>query len=140
MAQNRVEVHIPHTAFFTFNIAAGQNLKIGDWVELTGDREVSAATAGSKKVVGMVYAGSVGIDGVNDGFKGDDGNVVTVVVNKPLIYAVVTNNAPVAAGDLLKVTSAKRVATLAETDSLDQKVGMAVTSGEAGEKIVILLG
>lgn len=140
MAQNRVEVHIPHTAFFTFNVQAGQNLKIGDWVELSGDREVKAASSGSTKVVGMVYSGSVGIDGVNDGYKGDDKNVVTVVVNKPLVYAVVTDSAPVAAGDSLKVTSAKRVATLGETDTLDMKVGMAVTSGGTGEKIVILLG
>ncbi|AGY46816.1 hypothetical protein Blastoid_17 [Bacillus phage Blastoid] len=140
MAQNKVEVHIPHTAFFTFKVAAGQVLKIGDWVELTGDREVSAASAGSKKVVGMVYSGSVGLDGTNDGYKGDNGNVVTVVVNKPLIYATVTDSAPVTAGDSLKVTSAKRVATLGETDTLDQKVGMAVTSGGTGQKIVILLG
>ncbi|AMR60054.1 hypothetical protein LEO2_15 [Bacillus phage Leo2] len=140
MAQNRVEVHIPHTANFTFKVQAGQNVKIGDFVELSGDREVKPAAAGSKKVIGMVYSGSVGIDGVNDGYSGDKGQVATVVVNKPLVYATVTDSAPVAAGDPLKVTSAKRVATLGEDDTLDMKVGTAVTAGGTGQKIVILLG
>lgn len=153
MAQNLVEIHVPESANHSFAVAAGANVKIGDFVSLTSDGAVEPVATGkenSNKVIGMVYSGTVGVDGVNAGYDGNRGDVVTVIVNKPLVYATVTSNGPVAAGDYLVTTSAKRVATYdpptgdpdnpGGTDTPDMIIGRAITSGGAGERIAIMLG
>ncbi|WP_144498281.1 hypothetical protein [Bacillus paralicheniformis] len=140
MARNKVEVHIPDGSNFSFKVKAGETLKIGDWVEVSGDYEVAPASGGSQKVIGMVYSGTIGIDGVNVGYQGDNGDVVTVVIAKPIVYATVTDSAPVTAGDYLRVTSAKRVTTLdPATDTFDKAVAIALTSGGTGQDITVAL-
>lgn len=135
MAKNRVEKHIQAGAFFTFKVAAGQNIKIGQLVELTGNREVSVAGAASSKVVGVCYSGTVGIDGVNDGYVGDNGDVVTIVVLKPLVY--LEANGAIAAGDLLASSAGGTVVAGGTGDTL---VGHAVEDGTDGQRILVLLG
>lgn len=87
MAQNKVEYHIQDGAIFTFKVATGQTLKIGEIVTLTGDRTVGkAASTATAPAIGVVYGGTVGKDGVNVGFVGNEGDVVSVVVFKPFVY------------------------------------------------------
>lgn len=147
MAQNLVEIHVPESANHSFAVAAGANVKIGDFVSLTSDgavEPVATGRANSNKVIGMVYSGTVGVDGVNAGYDGNRGDVVTVIVNKPLVYATVADSAPVTAGDYLVADSAKRVATYdpaaATPDTPDMIIGRAITSGGTGERIAIMLG
>lgn len=85
MAQNLVEYHIQDGAIFTFKVKAGSNIKIGQLVAISGDREVDVAGADAD-VVGVVYGGTVGKDGITDGFSGNAGDVVSVVVFKPFVY------------------------------------------------------
>lgn len=147
MAQNLVEIHVPESANHSFAVAAGANVKIGDFVSLTSDGAVEPVATGrtnSNKVIGMVYSGTVGVDGVNAGYDGNRGDVVTVIVNKPLVYATVADGATVTAGDYLVAESAKGVATYdpaaATPDTPDMIIGRAITSGGTGERIAIMLG
>lgn len=100
MARNKIEYHIPAGSFHTFKVAPTKTLYIGQPVVITGDMEVDLAGAG-EKALGIVYSGTVGVDGINSGYKGDDGDVVTVVCLKPLVY--LTAGGTVTAGDLVEV-------------------------------------
>jgi hypothetical protein len=139
MARNFVEYHIQEGAFHTFKVKAGQTIKIGQFVEVSGDREVSVASAGSNKVIGQVYSGTVGLDGLTDGYKGDNGDVVTVIALKPLTY--VEAGTSVVAGDNLKANTSGNVVKLVEgTDSELAKVAVALQGGASGERILAMLG
>lgn len=130
MARNKVENHIQAGAFFTFKVNAGETLEIGNFVKITGDREVGAAGAG-EDAIGMVYSGTVG----KEEYEGDKGDVVTVVVLKPFVY--MTASAAIAAGADLEVAANHQVATL----STGVKVGKAVTAAtNAGDVIIAMLG
>ena len=129
MAKNKVEFHIPHTAFFTFKVAAGQTLVAGDLVSITGDRTVSRAAAGAR-VVGVVYSGTVG----KESYVGNDGDVVTVVVNKPFVD--LTAGGTVAAGALLEAAANSKVITNATGVAFAQAVTAGVNNGQI---IAILL-
>lgn len=138
MAQNKVEYHIQAGAFFTFKVKADQTLKIGQLVELTGDREVGLATAGSKKAVGVVYGGTVGIDGIGEGFKGERGDVVTVVILKPFVY--LTAGGTITAGAHLKTGTNGNAVALGGTDTFDMKIGTAITGATSGASFLAVLG
>ncbi|MGI2792231.1 hypothetical protein [Bacillus cytotoxicus] len=141
MAKNFVESHIQQGAFHTFKVEAGQVVKIGDVVEITANGKVQIAGAGSQKVVGQVYAGSVGVDGRNVGYSGDNNEVATVVVLKPFVY-MLAESATITAGDALKAGSTGGVAVLdtASGDTALQKIAMAIESGSQGQRILCLLG
>lgn len=128
MAKNKVEFHIPHTAFFTFKVAAGQTLVAGDLVVISGDRAVSKAGAGAQ-VVGVVYAGTVG----KSSYVGNDNDVVTVVVQRPFVY--LTPGANVAAGALLEAAANSKVITKTTGVAFAQ----AVTAGVLDGKIIAML-
>jgi hypothetical protein len=138
MARNNVEYHIQAGAFHTFKVAAGQTIRIGQIVELTGDLTVGVAGADSDSVVGVVYSGTVGIDGLTDGYKGDNGDVVTVVVLKPFVY--LTADGAITAGAILTAGANGR-AVAGATPTVGTRVGIAVTgAATAGEKFVAMLG
>jgi hypothetical protein len=133
MARNKVEYHIQAEATFTFKVEAGQTLKIGQPVAVTGDMKVGLAGAG-ERALGIVYSGTVGIDGVNVGYQGDKGDVVTVVVNKPLVY--VTAGGAVTAGADLEVGAGGKFVT-ATTGAV---VAHALTQAQAdGNEIIAVL-
>jgi hypothetical protein len=134
MARNFVEYHIQDGAFHTFKVDAGQTVKIGQLVELTGELAVSVAGAGAD-ALGVVYSGTVGIDGLNDGYKGDNGDVVTVIVLKPLVY--LEAGASVTAGNALEA-GANGVAI--PNAGTNPKVGTALKSGASGERFLAILG
>lgn len=138
MAQNYVEYHIQSGAFHTFKVKAGETVKIGQVVEVTGEREVAVAAADSQKAIGVVYSGSVGVDGINEGYKGDNDDVVTVVALKPLVY--LEAGAAVSAGDLLKSGGDGVVVPMIETDAPAVKVGIALKNAQIGERFLVLLG
>jgi hypothetical protein len=128
MARNKVEYHIQSGGFFTFK--AEGPIEIGQVVELVGDREVAVAEAGSEKVVGVVYGGTVGKETF------DTGDVVTVVVLKPFVY--LTAAGPIASGDAIAAAADGKVAT---AENLAAKMGMAITSAAAeGDKIIAVIG
>lgn len=139
MAQNKVEYHIQEGGFFTFKVNAGEVVKIGQIVEIKGDRVVGLAGAGSQKVIGVVYSGTVGIDGINVGYSGDNGDVATVVVLKPLVY--LTAGGAVSAGDPLKSdANGNAVTATVGTDATEAIFGMAITgAGASGEDFVAVL-
>lgn len=138
MANNLVEYHIQDGAIFTFKVKAGQTVKIGQMVELTGDREVQVAGASSTKAVGVVYGGTVGKDGINTGFLGDEGDVVSVVCLKPLVYLKASGaitagaNLVTAAGGDVKVAGAVGTET-------GKFVGMAIQAATTGNRFVAIL-
>lgn len=140
--QNRVEIKIQEGATRTFKVAPTKTVKIGELVELTGnDFEVqTVATAGSGKVIGVVYSGTVGIDGVNVGYKGDNGDVVTVVVLKPIVYLIA--GAAINPGDTLKSdNTGKAVKIDTATDKFDAFIGRALSKATAaGQKVAVALG
>lgn len=139
MARNKVEYHIQDGALHTFKVKAGQTVKIGELVEVTGDMEVQRAGATSTKVVGVVYSGTVGIDGVGTGYKGDNKDVVTVVVLKPLVY--IPAGSAVTAGAVVKSDANGKIAPLvAGTDSDLAYVGVALTGATAGSDAIVMLG
>lgn len=143
MARNFVEYHIPEGSFHTFKVEAGQTVKIGQFVEVVGDRSVQTAPAGSQKVVGQVYSGTVGIDGLNVGYQGDNGDVVTVIALKPLTY--VEANGTITAGDKLATDAGGTVVSHTSTATFsageyNSVVGMALEGGVAGERILAILG
>ena len=140
MARNFVEYHIQEGAFHTFKVASGQTVKIGQMVEIVGNRTVGVAGAGSTKAIGVVYSGTVGKDGLNDGYSGDEGDVVTVVALKPLVY-LEAGDGGVTAGDILKTDANGNAVALVEgTDSSFAKIGLALEDGTAGERFLALLG
>lgn len=98
MARNKVEYHIQAGAFHTFKVQAGETLFIGQPVAIRGDMTVGLANEG-EEAIGVVYAGNVAKDGVNEGYKGDDGDIVTVVMNKPIVYLTAGGAIP-AGGDI----------------------------------------
>lgn len=139
MARNKVEYHIQDGALFTFKVKAGQTVKIGELVEISGDMEVQRAGATSTKVVGVVYSGTVGLDGLNVGYKGDNGDVVTVVVFKPFVY--LTAGAAVTAGQPVKSDANGKITPLTVgTDSDLAYIGLALTNASAGSDSIVLLG
>lgn len=142
MARNFVEYHIQEGAFHTFKVNAGETVKIGQFVEIKGDRTVGVPSAGSTKVVGLVYSGTVGIDGINDGYKGDNGDVVTVIALKPLVY--VEAGGTITAGDMLEVDASGNVLAHSEggtysANESHQKVGLALAGATTGERFLAML-
>jgi hypothetical protein len=133
MARNRVEYHIQEGAFFTFKVASGQTLKIGQPVVVSGDLTVSLAGAGAD-AIGVVYSGTVGKDGVNVGYVGAEGDVVTVVVLKPIVY--LTAGGAINAGADIEVGAGGKFITKAT----GAKVGKALTAGTLDNAFIALLG
>lgn len=133
MARNFVEYHIQEGAFHTFKVAAGQTIKIGQMVKITGNRSVSVAD-GTGTAIGVVYSGTVGKDGLNVGYSGAEGDVVTVVVLKPLVY--LEAGGTVTAGSDLEAVGAGAVQDIAT----GAKVAHAVESATVGQRFLALLG
>lgn len=129
MALNKVEYHVPHTAFFTFGVKAGEVLEAGSLVKITGDREVGQAGAGDD-VLGVVYSGTVG----KSKYAGDDNDAVTVVVNKPFVY--LTASDVVAAGAELAAAEDNKVVTAVEGAGTFAK---AITSATAQDEVIIAI-
>ncbi|WPF64865.1 head scaffolding protein [Staphylococcus phage MVC_VPHSA2] len=137
MARNKVEYHIQAGSTFTFKVKAGSTLKIGDVVEISGAREVTTAAAGSEKVAGVVYSGTVGVDGVNVGYQGDRGDVVTVIILRPFVY--MTASAAIPAGAQLKAAGANKVAAIdTATDKFTSKIGLAITPASAANDVILV--
>jgi len=133
MARNRVEYYIQEGAFHTFKVNADETLFIGQPVAIRGDMTVGLADAG-EEAIGIVYSGSVGKDGVNEGYKGDEGDVVTVVMLKPLVY--LTAGGAVPAGSDVEVGDDGKFVVA----STGKVVAKAVTSAAAdGEQFVAIL-
>jgi len=140
MANNIVEVHIADASMFTFKVKAGQVVKIGELVEVSGDIEVQRAGAGSEKVLGIVYSGTVGIDGLADGYDGDKKHVATVVlIGKANQVYVKAGTGGLVAGDSIKsdATGQGVKATLG-TDSAHAIVGLVIKGAVAGERAIVL--
>lgn len=134
--QNKVELNIPSGALFPFKVASG-TVKIGEVVEIAGNRAVKTATADSKAVIGVVYSGTVGVDGVNVGYSSANDDVVTVVVMKPMVYLQASGT--VTAGSLLKSTGAGKVADIG-AGTFDMALGRAISGGTNGSKVIVALG
>jgi hypothetical protein len=137
MARNFVEYHIQEGAFHTFKVLAGQVIKIGQPVVISGDKSVSLAGSG-EKAIGIVYSGTVGKDGLNVGYEGDEGDVVTVVLLKPIVY--VEAGGTITAGNPLQVGSNGQFLHRDGTTNTGEVVATAVTGGVAGDRIVAILG
>ncbi|AWC27143.1 hypothetical protein CG478_000960 [Bacillus cytotoxicus] len=140
MAKNFVEHHIQQGGLHTFKVEAGQIVKIGEMVEITANGKVQVAGADSQKVVGVVYSGTVGIDGKNVGYSGDENMVATVVVLKPFVY--LEAGATITAGDALKTEAGGKVVKLNTVagDTALIKIGLALQGANAGERFLALLG
>lgn len=143
MARNFVEYHIQEGAFHTFKVASGQTVKIGEVVEVVGDRTVQTAGPDSQKAIGVVYSGTVGKDGLNVGYVGDEGDVVTVVALKPLVY--LEAGVDVNAGDKLASNGAGAVKPHASTETFsageyNAVIGIALEGATAGERFLAMLG
>jgi hypothetical protein len=134
MARNFVEYHIQEGAFHTFKVNAGETVKIGQLVSVKGNRTVGVAGAGDD-ALGVVYSGTVGLDGVNDGYQGDNGDVVTVVVLKPLVY--LEAGAGVTAGSALE---AGANGTAINNAGTNPKIGTALETKTTGERFLAILG
>lgn len=132
MAQNLVEYHIQDGAIFTFKVKAGQTIKIGQLVTISGDLEVSVAGADAD-VLGVVYGGTVGKDGVGVGFVGNEGDVVSVVVFKPFVY-LEAGGAITAGARLTAGASGKAV-----TGGTGQVFAKAIQSASNGQRFVAIL-
>jgi hypothetical protein len=138
MARNFVEYHIQEGAFHTFKVDAGETIRIGQLVSVTGDKAVSLAGAGDE-AIGVVYSGTVGLDGLKDGYKGDNGDVVTVIVLKPLVY--LQAGGAISAGANLKAgADGKAVALAGDGSDVALKVGKALAGASADERFLALLG
>lgn len=135
MANNLVEYHIQDGAIFTFKVAQGQNIKIGQVVEITGDREVSVAGVDAD-ALGVVYGGTVGIDGIGEGFEGDKEHVVSVVVFKPFVYleagGAITAGARLTAG-------ANGTAVVGGAEAVGPAFAKAIQGADSGERFVAFL-
>lgn len=96
MAQNIIEYHIHRDSRLTFKVDAAEVLEIGQLVELSGDMTVKKAAVNSTKVLGVVYGGTVGNNGLlsqaslapdfNSGFSGARKESVTVITSGSFIY------------------------------------------------------
>jgi len=137
MALNKVEYHIQEGAFHTFKVASGQTIKIGQPVVVTGDMLVSLAGTGAD-AIGIVYSGTVGLDGLTVGYQGDNGDVVTVIVLKPIVY--LTAGATVAAGNDVQVGSAGKFVYSDGTTYTGVIIGKALSGAVVDEDFVALLG
>lgn len=134
MARNFVEHHIQQGGIHTFKVEAGQ------MVEVTANGKVQVAEVGSQKVIGVVYSGTVGIDGKNVGYSGDLDQVASVVVLKPFVY--LEAGGLITAGDALKTEAGGVVVKLDSItgDTAMQKVGLALQGANIGERFLALLG
>lgn len=141
MARNFVEVHIDDASLFSYRVKAGQTLKIGELVELSGDLEVQKAGAGSVKVIGIVFSGTVGIDGINDGYKGDKKHVVTVALaQKGNQVYLKAGTGGLVAGDLVKAdANGAGVKVTVGTDSDLAVVGIVQKGAVAGEMAQVIM-
>ena len=137
MALNKVEYHIQEGAFHTFKVASGQTIKIGQPVVVTGDMLVSLAGTGAD-AIGIVYSGTVGLDGLTVGYQGDNGDVVTVIALKPIVY--LTAGAAVAAGNPIQVGSAGKFVYSDGTTYTGVIIGKALSGAVVDEDFVALLG
>jgi len=138
MARNFVEYHIQEGAFHTFKVASGQTIKIGQLVKVAGDRSVAVAGDGDK-AIGIVYSGTVGKDGLNVGYDGDEGDVVTVVALKPLVY--MEAGGAITAGEGLKAGANGTAVPLAGDGSdLALKVGIALEGATSGNRFLAMIG
>lgn len=138
MARNKVEYHIQEGAFHTFKVASGQTIKIGQPVKVTGDMTVSLATKGDQ-AIGIVYSGTVGLDGLNVGYKGDNGDVVTVIVLKPIVY-LTAGTGGVTAGNPIQVGDAGKFIHRDGTTNTGEVVGIALSGALADADFIALLG
>ncbi len=140
MAQNRVEVNIQDGALHTFKVKAGAVIKIGELVEISGDLEVQKAGATSTKVIGIVYSGTVGIDGLNVGYEGDKKHVVTVVMLKPQVYLKAGTGGLTAGAIAKSDANGLGVNLVAGTDSDLARVGIVIKGATAGNYGIVALG
>lgn len=141
MARNFVEVHIDDASLFSYRVKAGQNIKIGELVEISGDLEVQKAGAGSVKVIGIVFSGTVGIDGINDGYDGDKKHVVTVALaQKGNQVYLKAGTGGLVAGDLVKADANGRgVKVTVGTDPDLAVVGIVQKGAVAGEMAQVIM-
>lgn len=138
MARNFVEYHIQEGAFHTFKVASGETIKIGQLVTVGGDRTVKVAGA-SDVAIGVVYSGTVGKDGLKEGYVGDQGDVVTVVALKPLVYLEAGD--AITAGDILKAgDEGTAVPVIGDGSDLAQKVGIALEGATQGQRFLAMIG
>lgn len=136
------EYYIQKGALHTFKVGAGQTVYAGQPVDMAGDMTVKVAESG-KSIVGIVYTGSLPQDWTNydhqrDGYSGDKGQIVTVVVCKPLVY--VTAGASIVAGNDLEVGASGIVPQPTDPLLAGTYFGKALTGGATGEKVIIALG
>jgi Uncharacterized conserved protein (DUF2190) len=135
MARNKVEYHIQDGSLFTFKVKAGQTVKIGDLVEIQGDMEVGLPSAlTSQKVIGQVYSGTVGIDGLGVGYQGNNGDVATVIVLKPITYVTAGEN--LVAGDVVQSNTTGKAVKI----TTGNKVGLVLKGASSGADATVLLG
>ena len=137
MARNKIEYHIQEGAFHTFKVATGETIKIGNPVVVTGDLSVSLAGKGTD-AIGIVYSGTVGLDGLTVGYQGDKGDVVTVIVLKPIVY--LTAGATVAAGNDVQVGTSGKFLYADGTTNTGVVIGKALSGAVVDEDFVALLG
>ena len=141
MARNFVEVHIDDASLFSYRVKAGENIKIGELVEISGDLEVQKAGADSVKVIGIVFSGTVGIDGINDGYDGDKKHVVTVALaQKGNQVYLKAGTGGLTAGDLVKANAdGHGVAVTVGTDAPEAVVGIVQKGAVAGEMAQVIM-
>lgn len=138
MARNFVEYHIQEGAFHTFKVNAGETVKIGQLVKVTGDRTVGVAD-GTGTTLGVVYSGTVGKDGLNVGYLGDEGDVVTVIVLKPLVY--LQAGGAITAGAKIKAGAGGNAVVVDEaTGNGYDNIGVALEAKASGERFLAILG
>jgi len=137
MARNKIEYHIQEGAFHTFKVASGETIKIGNPVVVTGDLSVSLAGKGTD-AIGIVYSGTVGLDGLTVGYQGDKGDVVTVIVLKPIVY--LTAGATVTAGNDVQVGASGKFLYADGTTNTGVVIGKALSGAVVDEDFVALLG
>ena len=141
MARNFVEVHIDDASLFSYRVKAGQTLKIGELVEISGDLEVQKAGAGSVKVIGIVFSGTVGVDGINDGYEGDKKHVVTVALaQKGNQVYLKAGTGGLVAGDLVKAdANGAGVKVTVGTDPDLAVVGIVQKGAVAGQMAQVIM-
>jgi hypothetical protein len=135
MARNKVEYHIQDGSLHTFKVKAGQTVKIGQLVEIQGDMEVGLPSAlTSQKVIGLVYSGTVGVDGLNVGYQGNNGDVATVIVLKPIVY--INAGEALVAGDAVQSSTAGKAVKV----TTGNKIGLVLKGASSGADATVLLG
>lgn len=136
--RNKVEYHIQEGAFHTFKVAEGATIKIGEPVVVSDDMTVSPAGAG-EEAIGIVYSGTVGIDGLGEGYKGAENHVVNVIVLKPIVY-LTAGAGGVTAGNPIQVGADRKFVFADGTTNTGAVVGRALTGAVADEDFIALLG